>query len=112
MLGRGLAKAFPDAHLKVTGASLMEFLKTLEEPECDVMVADYALGWGDGFDFIREARARWPECGAILFTVMPSEQLFSRAISAGFDACLAKSADLMPLALAVQGALARKGKLR
>ena len=112
LLGRGLAKAFPDANLNVIGASRAEFLETLGETECDLVVADYSLGWADGFEVAREARERWPECRAILFTVMPSEQLFSRAIRAGFDACLTKSPDLEPLTLAVQGALARSGKLR
>jgi len=112
VLGRGLAVAFPDASLRVVGASRREFLATLEEPECDLVVADYSLGWADGFEVMRSVRERWPECRAILFTVMPSDQLFSRAISAGFDACLTKSADLEALTLAVQGALARSGKFR
>ena len=90
----------------------MEFLATLEETECDLIVADYSLGWADGFEVMRSVRERWPECRAILFTVMPSDQLFARAMSAGFDACLTKSPDLEALTLAVHGALARSGKLR
>jgi two-component system capsular synthesis sensor histidine kinase RcsC len=110
LLRRGLAEAFPDASLRVVGASRREFLATLDETECDVVVADYSLGWADGFEIMRRVRERWPECRAILFTVMPSDQLFSRAMKAGFDACLTKSTDLEALTLAVEGALARSGK--
>jgi DNA-binding NarL/FixJ family response regulator len=60
---------------------------------------------------MRKVRERWPECRAILFTVMPSDRLFAQAMSAGFDACLTKSPDLEALTLAVRGALARSGKL-
>ena len=112
LLEKELAEVFPDASLRVVGASKKEFLATLEEPECDLVVADYSLGWADGFEVMHSVRERWPECRAILFTVMPSDQLFSRAMRAGFDACLTKSADLEALTMAVYGALARGGKLR
>ncbi len=111
IIKKGLATAFPDASLSVIGASRTEFQKTLEKTEFDLLVADYSLGWADGFEVMRKVRERWPECRAILFTVMPSDRLFAQAMSAGFDACLTKSPDLEALTLAVRGALARSGKL-
>ena len=111
IIKKGLATAFPDASLSVIGASRTEFQKTLEKTEFDLLVADYSLGWADGFEVMRKVGERWPECRAILFTVMPSDRLFAQAMSAGFDACLTKSPDLEALTLAVRGALARSGKL-
>jgi DNA-binding NarL/FixJ family response regulator len=98
--------AFPEARLSVVGSSLREFQKALEDAECDLVVADYSLGWADGFEVMRSVRQRWPQCRAILFTVMPSDRLFARAMRAGFDACLTKSSSLEPLTMAVEGALA------
>jgi DNA-binding NarL/FixJ family response regulator len=111
IIKKGLATAFPEASLSVIGASRTEFQKTLEKTEYDLLVADYSLGWADGFEVMRKVRERWPECRAILFTVMPSDRLFAQAMSAGFDACLTKSPNLEALTLAVRGALARSGKL-
>jgi DNA-binding NarL/FixJ family response regulator len=110
LLNKTLSKAFPDARLSVVGSSLSEFQAALEDAECDLVVADYSLGWGDGFEVMRSVRQRWPECRAILFTVMPSDRLFAQAMSAGFDACLAKSGSMEPLTVAVEGALALSGK--
>jgi DNA-binding NarL/FixJ family response regulator len=109
-LTRSLSAAFPDARLSVVGSSLSEFQDALEDAECDLVVADYSLGWADGFEVMRSVRRRWPQCRAILFTVMPSDRLFAQAMSAGFDACLAKSSSLEPLTFAVEGALALSGR--
>jgi DNA-binding NarL/FixJ family response regulator len=110
LLTRALTKAFPHASLRAIGSSMMELQATLEEDQCDVVVIDYSLGWADGFEVLRCVRLRWPDCGAILFTVMPSDHLFSQAMSAGFDACLTKSNSLEHLTLAVSGILANSGK--
>ncbi len=109
-LTRSLSAAFPDARLSVVGSSLSEFQDALEDAECDLVVADYSLGWADGFEVMRSVRQRWPQCRAILFTVMPSDRLFTQAMSAGFDACLTKSNSMEPLTVAVEGALALSGK--
>ncbi|HEV3111976.1 MAG TPA: response regulator [Candidatus Binataceae bacterium] len=106
LLTRALTSAFPDAYLRVVGASMKEFEAALEEDPCDLLVADYSLGWADGFGVMDTVRRRWPKCRAILFTVMPSDRLFSQAMSAGFDACLTKSSSLEHLTLAVKSALA------
>ncbi|HEY2106149.1 MAG TPA: response regulator [Candidatus Binataceae bacterium] len=106
LLTRALSAAFPDAFLRVVGSSMKEFEDAVEEGPCDLLVADYSLGWADGFGVMDTVRRRWPKCRAILFTVMPSDRLFSQAMSAGFDACLTKSSSLEHLTLAVQSALA------
>jgi CheY-like chemotaxis protein len=51
LLTRALTSAFPDAYLRVVGASMKEFEAALEEDPCDLLVADYSLGWADGFGF-------------------------------------------------------------
>jgi DNA-binding NarL/FixJ family response regulator len=111
LLTRYLAKAFPNAMLRAVGSSVREFQDTLEEDGCDLLVADYSLGWADGLEVMRSVRQRWPECRAILFTVMPSDRLFNQAMSSGFDACLTKGAGLEHLRKAAEAALARAGKL-
>jgi DNA-binding NarL/FixJ family response regulator len=111
LLTRCLANAFPNAMLRVVGSSITEFQAALEEEGCDLLVADYSLGWADGLEVMRSVRQRWPECRAILFTVMPSDRLFNQAMSAGFDACLTKSGSLEHLRLAAEAALASAGKL-
>ena len=110
VMTRALAHAFPEATLRAVGSSMQEFQAAIEEEPCDVAVIDYALGWGDGLEVIDKMRKRWPDCGAILCTVMPSERLFSQAITAGFDACLTKSNTLEHLMMAVQGFLANSAK--
>jgi DNA-binding NarL/FixJ family response regulator len=110
MVRKALENAFPDASLCII-ASRTEFQATLKGSECDLLVADYSLGWADGFEVMQSVRERWPECRAILLTVMPSDRLFSQAISAGFDACVTKASNLKALTLAVEGALASSGKL-
>ncbi|HKD68376.1 MAG TPA: response regulator [Candidatus Binataceae bacterium] len=110
LLTRALTNAFPEANLCVIGSDIKEFEAAVEEAPCDLLVADYSLGWADGFEVMRGVRRRWPECRAVLFTVMPSDRLFSQAISAGFDACLTKSNSVEPLALALEGILAADGR--
>jgi DNA-binding NarL/FixJ family response regulator len=112
LLTRALAKAFPEASLRVVGSNMMELEEALDEAPCDIVVVDYSLGWADGFDVLRSVRRRWPNCRAILFTVMPSERLFSQAMSAGFDACLSKSSTMEHLTFAAQGLLSAGGKYR
>jgi DNA-binding NarL/FixJ family response regulator len=111
MVRKALENAFPDASLCIIGASRTEFQATLKGTECDLLVADYSLGWADGFEVMQSVRERWPECRAILLTVMPSDRLFSQAMTAGFDACVTKASNLKVLMLAVEGALADSGKL-
>ncbi len=106
LLTRALTKAFPDANLRVVGSSMKEFEEAVAEGPCDLLVADYSLGWGDGLEVLRSVRGRWPHCRAILFTVMPSDRLFSQAMNAGFDACLTKSNSLEHLTLAAESILA------
>ncbi len=106
LLTRALGNAFPGVTLCAVGSSLQEFEAAIEHEQCDVVVVDYALGWGDGFEVIRSVRKRWPSCAAILLTMMPSDRLFSQAMTAGFDACLTKSNSLEHLTLAVAGILA------
>src|SRR5579883_2949777 len=103
ILNRALAKAFPQARVRVAGANMKEVQHAVEEEQYDLLVVDYALGWGDGFEVMRSVRKRCPECKAILFTVMPSDRLFSQAMTAGFDVCLTKSDSLEHLKLAVEG---------
>jgi DNA-binding NarL/FixJ family response regulator len=110
LLTRALGSAFPEASLRVVGSNMMELEDAVEEAQCDILVVDYSLGWADGFDVLRSVRRRWPQCRAILFTVMPSERLFSQAMSAGFDACLTKSSTMEHLTLAAEGLLSGGGK--
>ncbi len=109
LLTRALTRAFPGAHLRVVGSSMKEFDDAVEEGPCDLLVADHSLGWADGLEVLRSVRRRWPNCRAILFTVMPSDRLFSQAMSAGFDACLTKSNSLEHLTLAAESILAGVG---
>lgn len=105
LLTRALRRAFPDANLRVVGSSMKEFRTAVGDGPFDLLVADYSLGWADGFEVMRSVRRRWPDCRAILFTVMPSDRLFAQAMSAGFDACLTKSKSLEHLTLAVESIL-------
>ena len=107
-----LADAFPDASLQAVGSTRNEFQAILDDDEFDLLVADYTLGWADGFEVMSRVRQRWPGCRAILFTGMPSDKLFARAINAGFDACLTKDAGMEPLAAAVGAALASEARIR
>jgi DNA-binding NarL/FixJ family response regulator len=105
VLTRALGNAFPAATLCAVGSTMQEFEDAIETEKYDLVLIDYALGWGDGFEVIRSVRKRSPDCAAILLTMMPSDRLFSQAITAGFDVCLTKSSSLEHLTLAVEGVL-------
>src|SRR5215813_15081111 len=56
LLTRALTNAFPEANLCVIGSDIKEFEAAVEEAPCDLLVADYSLGWADGFEVMRGVR--------------------------------------------------------
>ncbi|WP_376094271.1 histidine kinase dimerization/phosphoacceptor domain -containing protein [Roseomonas sp. CCTCC AB2023176] len=78
------------------------------EPAPGLLVSDYSLKWGDGFDVLAAVRARAPDCPAVMFTGTGDEELAVRAIKAGFDDYVVKSPkQLRRLAAACRAAVER-----
>ncbi|WP_458187235.1 PAS domain S-box protein [Haladaptatus sp. NG-WS-4] len=66
-----------------TAASYETGSEMLHEGGIDCMVCDYELGDSNGLDFLETVRATYPGLPFILFTSAGSEEIASRAISAG-----------------------------
>jgi len=60
------------------------------DPEIDCIVSDYDMPEVDGLDFLEAVRSRYPELPFILFTGKGSEEIASKAITAGVTDYLQK----------------------
>lgn len=67
-----------------------EGLRMLEGPPADVLLVDLGLPDGSGIDVIREAVAKWPECGIMVSTVFGDEAHVLQSIEAGASGYLLK----------------------
>jgi PAS domain S-box-containing protein len=74
----------------VTATSAMEGLEHLAESDIDCIVSDYDMPGMDGLEFLETVREDYPDLPFILFTGRGSEEIASKAITAGVNAYLNK----------------------
>ncbi|WP_276272646.1 response regulator [Haloarcula litorea] len=79
-----------DAFSVQTTARVTEALNALGETEVDCIVSDYDMPDRDGLEFLEVVRDDYPDLPFILFTGRGSEEIASRAISAGVTEYLQK----------------------
>ncbi|WP_020222257.1 PAS domain S-box protein, partial [Halarchaeum acidiphilum] len=89
LVGSHLARA-DDRLTSVAVTSAAAAFETLEEADIDCIVSDYELPETDGIELLEAVRADDPDVPFILFTGRGSEELASRAISAGVTDYLRK----------------------
>ena len=92
--------------------SVAEALEALASESFDVLVSDVGLPERDGYDLLREVRAR--ESGgdrrmpAIALTAFASEEDRAKALAAGFDAHVAKPVNTTVLHASLLDVLAER----
>ena len=82
-------------------ASVREALERVETNTPDVLLADIAMPDEDGYELIREMRARGSRIPAIAITALASAEDRARAMAEGFDAHLTKPVDAADVVEAV-----------
>jgi PAS domain S-box-containing protein len=102
-----LRSAFPDAVLRLAG-DLHDLMSHLRQPDCDVVVTDYWLGWSDGLSVLQRVHRRWPRCRVIMLTGNGGEDLAVEALKLGLHDYLVKPDGLDGIVPAVAAAIDHK----
>lgn len=95
LIRRGLAQLIEaEADLEVVGeaASIRESLTLIPASSPDVTVVDYRLSDGEGIEVCRELRSQHPEIRFLILTAFEDEDVVMKAVMAGADGFLVKSA--------------------
>lgn len=85
-----------------------ELEKALKNFNFDVVITDYKLKWGTGFDVLRRVREVLSHTPVIMLT--RNEEIAAKAIKLGFDDCVLKSS-IAGLPFAVKYAIEKKKSL-
>ncbi|WP_132060509.1 PAS domain-containing response regulator [Halorussus amylolyticus] len=75
-----------------TEANPVEGIKRLDDTEVDCIVSDHDMPEKNGIEFLKSVRESYPDLPFILFTGKGSEEVASKAISAGVSDYLQKQA--------------------
>jgi PAS domain S-box-containing protein len=100
-------RAFPDVRVSVAGEQL-ELADSLRRENCDVVITDYWLGWGDGLSVLQRVRRRWPRCKVIFLTGNGGEEVVAQAFQFGLFCYLLKPDGFENLVPAIRTALETK----
>ena len=112
LLGAVLARC--GAEVKASG-SVAEALETLKASEMDLLVCDIGMPDEDGYDLIgkvrRQEAGRNGQIPAVALTAYAAVEDRQRALSAGFQAHVAKPVDPGELVMVIAGLVGRKSKV-
>lgn len=75
-------RAFPEINVSSAGEQL-EFNEIMRRDNCDVVITDYWLGWGDGLSVLQRVRRKWPRSKVIFFTGNGGEEVVAEAFKYG-----------------------------
>lgn len=105
---RELRRQFPDCDVTSVGTN-KDFARALKSKQYHLAITDYQLPWSDGLTLFRRIREQDPSCPVILYTGFGGSETAARALEAGVDDYVVKSADHLPqLMMSVRLALDRK----
>jgi DNA-binding response OmpR family regulator len=89
-------------HQVGTGDCVASGLRFLDDNRVDVVLSDIGLPDRNGYDFIAEARERWPGLSAIAVSAYFTAADQQRGNDAGFDMFFSKPVDLAALRLVLE----------
>ncbi|MEK7674510.1 MAG: response regulator, partial [Verrucomicrobiota bacterium] len=92
LIERELSRKFPDSEVRQVWEQ-EDYVQAAEDGVFDLVVIDYNLDWTDGLALLRNVKARWPHCPAILFTSHGSEAIAAEAMKAGLHDFVIKSGE-------------------
>jgi PAS domain S-box-containing protein/putative nucleotidyltransferase with HDIG domain len=105
---RELRRQFPDCRVVSVGTETA-LARALKENRFQLAITDYQLPWTDGLALFARIRREDPDCPVILYTGSGSSETAARALEAGMDDYVVKSADYLPqLIMSVRLSLARR----
>ena len=105
---RELRRQFPNCAVVSIGTD-KDLARTLKTKRFHLVITDYQLPWSDGLTIFRRIREQDPACPVILYTGSGSHETAARALEAGVDDYVVKSADHLPqLMMSVRQALDRR----
>lgn len=99
--------ALPDLNISTAGEQF-ELADILRRDNCDVVITDYWLGWGDGLSVLQRVRRRWPRCKVIFFTGNGGEEVVAEAFKFGLFYYLLKPGGFENLVPVIRSALETK----
>ena len=102
---RSMLAALPDMVVVGEAASGAETVRTVAATVPDLVLLDLQLTRPDGIQVTRQLRRLAPATRIVVLTQHDDPHLATRALEAGADGCLLKSAALDELATAIQRAL-------
>jgi PAS domain S-box-containing protein len=100
-------RAFPDLRVATAGEQF-ELTEAMRHENCDVVMTDYWLGWGDGLSVLQRVRRRWPRCKVIFFTGNGGEEVVAEAFKYGLFYYLLKPDGFENLVPVIRNALETK----
>jgi PAS domain S-box-containing protein len=100
-------RAFPEVRVLSAGEQF-ELTEIMRRDNCDVVITDYWLGWGDGLSVLQRVRRRWPRCKVIFFTGNGGEEVVAEAFKYGLFYYLLKPDGFENLVPVIQTALDAK----
>ncbi|MBQ8009736.1 MAG: response regulator transcription factor [Bacteroidaceae bacterium] len=92
----------PFGDVIATVNSLDECQLKCQELQPDLLLLDVAMGDGDGIDRIKEVQKAAPAMKIIILTIYAEPAVVSRAIAAGTDGYVVKTADINEFSLALR----------
>lgn len=88
-----------EGHLVSEYESGEEALEALAVEEFDLVLSDVHMAGLNGFELLRDTRARYPDIGFVLMTAYEKEFPLSKALRAGADGYVSKPFTLTKLSL-------------
>jgi CheY-like chemotaxis protein len=81
-------------HTVAAAATMRAGIALANVVKFDAILSDVGLPDGDGYQFLRAVRARWPDVPAVAYTAWCTEQDRAEATAAGFNLHLCKPMDI------------------
>jgi DNA-binding NarL/FixJ family response regulator len=119
VIRRGVEVLLESSHFRVvaSAATVAQLVRLARKHKPDVVLLDVRLGDEDGLDAIRRVRSAAPKTRSVVFSAFDNPTYVARAVAAGANDYLLKTADLDTLLAALDNAVAdgpptRTGMLR